>query len=172
MQTFTCIHIHTQMYTFTHTLKHTLFLSLSLSLTHIHTQTDSKVPKMIRALAPKGSLEIHEEAWNCYPYCRTVISVSRMLGNWRPCTNHSGTPYKNGIRALNWTSMYTKHTHTHTHTYTQNPDYMKEGFYIIIETIHVENDVGKQENVSQGLFLATMYQPFMNVHGNGRHTHK
>ena len=47
--------------------------------------------------------------------------------------------------------MYTKHTHTHTHTYTQNPDYMKEGFYIIIETIHVENDVGKQENVSQGV---------------------
>ncbi len=35
----------------------------------------SKVPAFIRLLAPKGSLEIHEEAWNAYPYCRTVISV-------------------------------------------------------------------------------------------------
>jgi len=26
-------------------------------------------------LAPKGSMEIHEEAWNAYPYCRTVITV-------------------------------------------------------------------------------------------------
>lgn len=34
----------------------------------------SKVPAMIRLLAPKGSLEIHEEAWNAYPYCRTVIT--------------------------------------------------------------------------------------------------
>ncbi|XP_070492148.1 phosphatidylinositol transfer protein alpha isoform isoform X2 [Chironomus tepperi] len=34
----------------------------------------SKVPTMIRLLAPKGSLEIHEEAWNAYPYCRTVIT--------------------------------------------------------------------------------------------------
>ncbi|ENN75106.1 hypothetical protein YQE_08419, partial [Dendroctonus ponderosae] len=31
----------------------------------------SKVPAFIRLLAPKGSLEIHEEAWNAYPYCRT-----------------------------------------------------------------------------------------------------
>ena len=44
-------------------------------------------------------------------------------------------------------SIYT-HTHTHTHTHTQNPDYMKDGFHITIETIHVPNDVGKQENVS------------------------
>ncbi|CAG0893887.1 unnamed protein product [Darwinula stevensoni] len=34
----------------------------------------SKVPGFIRLLAPKGSLEIHEEAWNAYPYCRTIIS--------------------------------------------------------------------------------------------------
>ncbi len=35
----------------------------------------SKVPKVIRVLAPKGSLEIHEKAWNCFPYCKTIISV-------------------------------------------------------------------------------------------------
>ncbi|XP_044763638.1 phosphatidylinositol transfer protein alpha isoform isoform X1 [Coccinella septempunctata] len=34
----------------------------------------SKVPAFIRLLAPKGSLEVHEEAWNAYPYCRTVIT--------------------------------------------------------------------------------------------------
>ncbi|CAH0548655.1 unnamed protein product [Brassicogethes aeneus] len=34
----------------------------------------SKVPSFIRLLAPKGSLEIHEEAWNAYPYCKTVIT--------------------------------------------------------------------------------------------------
>jgi hypothetical protein len=34
----------------------------------------SKVPRIIRAIAPKGSLHIHEEAWNAYPYCRTVIT--------------------------------------------------------------------------------------------------
>lgn len=62
----------------------------------------SKVPKMIRMLAPKGALEIHEKAWNCYPYCRTIIS---------------------------------------------NPDYMKDGFHITIETIHVDNDKGLQANV-------------------------
>ncbi len=37
----------------------------------------SKVPTFIRMLAPKGSMEIHEEAWNAYPYCRTVITVSK-----------------------------------------------------------------------------------------------
>jgi len=36
----------------------------------------SKVPAYIRLLAPKGSLEIHEEAWNAYPYCRTIITVN------------------------------------------------------------------------------------------------
>ncbi|GAB6026502.1 hypothetical protein CHUAL_012927 [Chamberlinius hualienensis] len=35
----------------------------------------SKVPSIIRAVAPKGALEIHEEAWNAYPYCKTVITV-------------------------------------------------------------------------------------------------
>ncbi|XP_018907880.1 phosphatidylinositol transfer protein alpha isoform isoform X1 [Bemisia tabaci] len=34
----------------------------------------SKVPPFIRYLAPKGSLEIHEEAWNAYPYCKTVLT--------------------------------------------------------------------------------------------------
>lgn len=36
----------------------------------------SKVPAFIRLLLPKNSLEIHEEAWNAYPYCKTVITVT------------------------------------------------------------------------------------------------
>jgi hypothetical protein len=36
----------------------------------------SKVPWWIRKLAPKGTLEMHEEAWNAFPFCKTVISVS------------------------------------------------------------------------------------------------
>uniref|UniRef100_A0A0K8TN39 Putative phosphatidylinositol transfer protein n=1 Tax=Tabanus bromius TaxID=304241 RepID=A0A0K8TN39_TABBR len=39
----------------------------------------SKVPSFIRLLAPKGSLEIHEEAWNAYPYCRTVITNPKFM---------------------------------------------------------------------------------------------
>ncbi|XP_031635601.1 phosphatidylinositol transfer protein alpha isoform isoform X1 [Contarinia nasturtii] len=39
----------------------------------------SKVPGYIRLLAPKGSLEIHEEAWNAYPYCRTVITNPKFM---------------------------------------------------------------------------------------------
>lgn len=41
----------------------------------------SKVPAFIRLLAPKGSLEIHEEAWNAYPYCRTVITNPKFMKN-------------------------------------------------------------------------------------------
>ena len=50
----------------------------------------SKVPKLVRMLAPKGSLEIHEKSRNTYPTVRTVLF---------------------------------------------NPDYMKDGFYIIINTV-------------------------------------
>lgn len=36
----------------------------------------SKVPSFIRMIAPTGSLNVTEVAWNAYPYCRTVITVS------------------------------------------------------------------------------------------------
>jgi len=42
--------------------------------THKIYHVASKVPAFIRLMAPKGSLEVHEEAWNAYPYCRTVIT--------------------------------------------------------------------------------------------------
>ncbi|XP_011206677.1 PREDICTED: phosphatidylinositol transfer protein alpha isoform isoform X1 [Bactrocera latifrons] len=64
----------------------------------------SKVPAFIRLLAPKGSLEIHEEAWNAYPYCRTVIT---------------------------------------------NPKFMKDGFRITIDSMHVRDDAGNIPNVHE-----------------------
>ena len=42
--------------------------------THKIYHLQSKVPAFIRMLAPRGSLSIHEEAWNAYPYCRTVLT--------------------------------------------------------------------------------------------------
>jgi len=41
----------------------------------------SKVPAFVKFLAPKGSLEIHEEAWNAYPYCKTVITNPDYMKN-------------------------------------------------------------------------------------------
>ena len=35
----------------------------------------SKVPGWVRMFAPAGSLHMQEEAWNAYPYCRTVLTV-------------------------------------------------------------------------------------------------
>ncbi|EIE90979.1 hypothetical protein G6F46_000807 [Rhizopus delemar] len=35
---------------------------------------ESRVPAIVRSLAPAGSLELHEEAWNAYPYCKTVLT--------------------------------------------------------------------------------------------------
>ena len=37
---------------------------------------DTKVPSVVRIVAPKGALAVHEEAWNAYPYCKTIITVS------------------------------------------------------------------------------------------------
>ncbi|KNC74539.1 phosphatidylinositol transfer protein alpha isoform [Sphaeroforma arctica JP610] len=33
----------------------------------------SKVPKFVKMLAPEGSLVLEEEAWNAFPYCKTVL---------------------------------------------------------------------------------------------------
>lgn len=46
--------------------------------THKRFYLASKVPMIVRALAPTGSLELDEKAWNCYPYCRTEYSNAYM----------------------------------------------------------------------------------------------
>ena len=60
----------------------------------------SRLPAFLKLIAPTGSTEIHEEAWNAYPYCRTVL---------------------------------------------KNPGYMKDKFFISIETIHLP-DRGTTDN--------------------------
>lgn len=37
-----------------------------------------KVPRFIRAIAPKGSLLVYEKAWNSFPYIKTVITNGYM----------------------------------------------------------------------------------------------
>lgn len=42
--------------------------------THKIYHLKSKVPEILSKLAPRGSLLVKEEAWNAYPYCKTVIT--------------------------------------------------------------------------------------------------
>lgn len=69
--------------------------------THKIYHLQSKVPALIKTFLPKGSMNIHEHAWNAYPYCKTELT---------------------------------------------NPEYMKDNFFIRIETIHLNNDRGQNEN--------------------------
>ena len=42
--------------------------------THKIYHLQHKVPKFIQLIAPKGSLDIDEEAWDGFPYCKTVLT--------------------------------------------------------------------------------------------------
>ncbi|EXX79591.1 hypothetical protein RirG_004100 [Rhizophagus irregularis DAOM 197198w] len=46
----------------------------------------SKVPAIIRAIAPSGALELYEEAWNAYPHCKTVLTNGYMKDNFKLVT--------------------------------------------------------------------------------------
>ncbi|CAG8536165.1 10571_t:CDS:2 [Paraglomus occultum] len=46
----------------------------------------SKVPAVIRVLAPSGALELYEEAWNAYPHCKTVLTNGYMKENFKLIT--------------------------------------------------------------------------------------
>ncbi|XP_077422679.1 phosphatidylinositol transfer protein alpha isoform-like [Vanacampus margaritifer] len=50
--------------------------------THKIYHLKSKVPRIVRMIAPKGSLEVHERAWNAYPYCRTIYTNPYMKENF------------------------------------------------------------------------------------------
>ena len=53
----------------------------------------SRVPAFIRLFCPKGSLDIYEEAWNAYPYCRTVITnPDYMKDNFEICIQSMHLP--------------------------------------------------------------------------------
>lgn len=42
----------------------------------------SRVPAFVRAIAPHGALDLYEEAWNAYPYCKTVLKNGWMKDNF------------------------------------------------------------------------------------------
>ncbi|KAI1729768.1 phosphatidylinositol transfer protein [Ditylenchus destructor] len=48
--------------------------------THKIYHLQSKVPALLRKCAPKGSLAIHERAWNAYPYCKTELTNPDYMG--------------------------------------------------------------------------------------------
>jgi hypothetical protein len=43
----------------------------------------SKVPKIVKVFAPNGSLQLHEESWNAYPYCRTILTNPYLQDNFK-----------------------------------------------------------------------------------------
>ncbi|KAI9309091.1 hypothetical protein BJ944DRAFT_236413 [Cunninghamella echinulata] len=42
----------------------------------------SRVPYYVRAVIPESALVIYEEAWNAYPYCKTVLTNGYMKENF------------------------------------------------------------------------------------------
>ena len=72
-------------------------------------------------IAPAGSLEIHEEAWNAYPYCKTVLS---------------NPGYMKVGYILNYNTGFRRKT------------IFQDNFYIVIETYHI-GDKGDSENVHE-----------------------
>jgi hypothetical protein len=47
----------------------------------------SRLPSFIRFVLPAKALLLEEEAWNCFPYCKTIIKVGfrfvgREEGQW------------------------------------------------------------------------------------------
>ena len=41
-----------------------------------------QVPSWIKMIAPAGSLEVHEEAWNAYPYCKVKLATVFSSSGW------------------------------------------------------------------------------------------
>ena len=74
-------------------------------------------------VAPKGSLEIHEEAWNAYPYCKTVLSNPGYM--------------KVTVKKISFMCKW---------MYIIN--FGQDNFYIIVETYHLP-DRGDQANVHE-----------------------
>ncbi|TRY78149.1 hypothetical protein TCAL_13477 [Tigriopus californicus] len=41
---------------------------------HVETKVPTLVRAIVKPIIGKNGFQLHEEAWNCYPYCKTVIS--------------------------------------------------------------------------------------------------
>jgi len=51
--------------------------------THKRYHLSKKVPAYVRMLAPNGALVLNEEAWNGYPYCKTILTNEYMKDNFK-----------------------------------------------------------------------------------------
>ena len=80
-------------------------------------------------VAPKGSLEIHEEAWNAYPYCKTVLSNP-------------------GYMKVNGDFFIQRVLKRQTGLERFIVCFGQDNFYIIVETYHLP-DRGDQANVHE-----------------------
>lgn len=49
--------------------------------THKIYHLGSKMPAFLRFILPKNVTDVHEEAWNAYPYCKTVITNPGYMKN-------------------------------------------------------------------------------------------
>ncbi|KAJ1971394.1 hypothetical protein H4R35_005286, partial [Dimargaris xerosporica] len=63
----------------------------------------SRLPSYISKIAPASALELHEEAWNGYPYCKTVLTNPFMGKNFKIIyeTQHVGNDRGQLENALN-----------------------------------------------------------------------
>eukprot|EP00095_Tigriopus_kingsejongensis_P007175 maker-scaffold134_size322110-snap-gene-1.12 protein:Tk07175 transcript:maker-scaffold134_size322110-snap-gene-1.12-mRNA-1 annotation:"phosphatidylinositol transfer protein beta isoform" len=48
---------------------------------HVETKVPTIVRALIKPIIGKKGFQLHEEAWNCYPYCKTVISNPGYMKN-------------------------------------------------------------------------------------------
>ncbi|KAJ7994255.1 hypothetical protein DPEC_G00263990 [Dallia pectoralis] len=110
--------------------------------THKIYHLKSKVPAFVKMIAPEGSLVFHEKAWNAYPYCRT--SESSFLPVCLPSFDRLVVVPCQWFRIFPGYALSCSITCT---SFLQN-EYMKEDFFIKIETWH-KPDLGTGENVHQ-----------------------
>uniref|UniRef100_A0A668SNN4 Phosphatidylinositol transfer protein alpha isoform n=1 Tax=Oreochromis aureus TaxID=47969 RepID=A0A668SNN4_OREAU len=68
--------------------------------THKIYHLQSKVPSFVRMLAPASALNIHEKAWNAYPYCRTDNFLIKIETWHKPDMGHLENVH--GLDAETW----------------------------------------------------------------------
>ncbi|ETN71053.1 phosphatidylinositol transfer protein [Necator americanus] len=97
--------------------------TLSGTYTYKIYRLKSKAPWVLQKIFPSEAFEIHEESWNAYPYCKTLLTVNLLC-----------VVYNFLARFAYVTSRP-----------LQNPGYMGSNFSLIIESIHLP-DYGCSDN--------------------------
>lgn len=82
----------------------------------------TRMPPFIQGYFGPDILDIYEESWNCHPYTKTELTNPYMK-----------VPIAKRLPFVN--TVYTFHSHI-----------FQERFFVIIDTIHRENDVGRHKN--------------------------